>query len=506
MKQYQKFGFLLLLICLYLILDYHKILFLQPQGLHFWRQTDSLSFVANYFKNGFNFFEPQVFNLQSTEGKAGSEFPVLYYITALCYKIFGEHVFFLRLITLSIVSTGFFYLYRLIYLLFNDWVLSIGLSFLFFSSTILLYYSNNFLPDASAFGLTLIAWYFFYKHFYSQKNSTSLIIAFIFFSVSSLLKISFFINPIAAFLAIGIYQLSGRKGFFEYLKSNLLPISLFFGSCILILSWSLYIRYYNNLHHDSYFLISPKPIWDLNPGQIRNIWSIISDKWYSSIYYYSTIHVFGILILSGFVFIKNQDKKISLITYLLLLGSIAYVMLFYAQFESHDYYFIVLIPVIIFLVLNSIYTLAIVYPKIIRSFIFKGLVLVLCVLSINYASGKLKGRYEMQPDMYSSIGLKLSATRSYLGSIGVPENAKFIIVTDKTTNGALYFINRQGWPIQNISEINISKMEEYKNQGAEYILLTDSSYVPLFNHHDLIGTQNLEVSIFKIKQEIPIIF
>lgn len=67
-----------------------------------------------------NFFEPKNLNLASEGGKAVSEFPILYYLTACLYFIFGEKEFILRLINVSIVSVGFFYLFRLLNQLFQS--------------------------------------------------------------------------------------------------------------------------------------------------------------------------------------------------------------------------------------------------------------------------------------------------------------------------------------------------------------------------------------------------
>ena len=46
-EKYSNQIFVCFLIALYVILDFQTILFLQPQGIHFIRQTDCLSFVAN---------------------------------------------------------------------------------------------------------------------------------------------------------------------------------------------------------------------------------------------------------------------------------------------------------------------------------------------------------------------------------------------------------------------------------------------------------------------------
>ncbi|MDX5320567.1 MAG: hypothetical protein LPK45_05680, partial [Bacteroidota bacterium] len=48
----------------------------EPDGMHFIRQTDGLSFVMGYAQFDAPFFEPRVYNLLGKEGKAASEFPL----------------------------------------------------------------------------------------------------------------------------------------------------------------------------------------------------------------------------------------------------------------------------------------------------------------------------------------------------------------------------------------------------------------------------------------------
>ena len=56
-------GFVLLLIICFYFLNFHSYFFAQPQGVHFNRQIDGLSFVSNYYHNGFDFFHPELYNL-----------------------------------------------------------------------------------------------------------------------------------------------------------------------------------------------------------------------------------------------------------------------------------------------------------------------------------------------------------------------------------------------------------------------------------------------------------
>jgi 4-amino-4-deoxy-L-arabinose transferase-like glycosyltransferase len=476
-EKYQNYLFLILLLAFYAILDYQTILFLRPQGIHFIRQTDVLSFVANYFNNGFNFFQPQVFNLQSIEGKAVGEFPVLYYITALSYLLFGEHEFILRLLTMAIASTGFFCLFKLLNSLLHDLFYAITFSFLFISSTILLYYVNNFLPDASALGFTLIGWYFFFAYLKNEKKQSSLLATYIFFTLASLIKVTYFISPIAAIASILYSGFSNRTSIRKIVRNNFVLLLFFTISLVLVLGWNLYVIRYNMVYQDHYFLIHSTPIWSLSKTRIIEVWDFITHYWYSKYYFQSTIHFFVSIIFVGVFFKRKSERMLGILTFFLALGSMCYFVLFYAQFKDHDYYFIALIPAIIFLVMNAFITLRNKFPKWINSYITKALLLLLCVLSLNYAREKLIQRYKNTELLNGGIVTLLAETRNYIDSIGISDDAKFVVMTDATPNGGLYFINRPGWTLKDDSEASLLLLDSYINQGANYILFTDKKYV-----------------------------
>ena len=474
--EYRNYLFILLLLVLYLIIDYQTILFLPPQGIHFIRQTDSLSFVANYYKNGFDFFHPQLFNLKSVEGRAACEFPILYYITAISYLIFNEHEFILRLFYLIIVSVGFLYLFKLLFILLNDLFFALSFTFLFISSTVLLYYANNFLPDPGALGLTLIGWYFFFLFLKQRNKQAYLIICFLYFSLASLIKVTFFINPIAAFLTIITYDISNRISLKKVLLNNKKPLLFFTLSLLVVVGWNVYMEYYNNINNADYFLNKAVPIWSISKEQIKNIWELITHYWYSKYYYETNFQVFLGLYISGIFFIKKSDRKLLFLSLFLTAGTVCYALLFYTQFRDHDYYFITVIPAIIFATISSFIAFKNKFPRLINNLVVKLLLATLTILSLNYAREKLIQRYNNTNDIYAIIGNKLSGTRNYLDSIGISENAKMVIITDKTPNGGLYFINRPGWSICDTSESSLIFLRNYINQGANYLLLTDRNY------------------------------
>ena len=111
----QIIFFLGIFILLFLFLDFDAIISKGPFGVHFMRQTDSLSFSSNYFNNGFRFFKPQLYNLSNFDGRAACEFPITYYLTALLYTLFGKQFFIQRFVHLLIAYIGVFYIFKLSY-------------------------------------------------------------------------------------------------------------------------------------------------------------------------------------------------------------------------------------------------------------------------------------------------------------------------------------------------------------------------------------------------------
>jgi hypothetical protein len=468
--------FFFLLILVFLFLNYQYILFLQPQGIHFIRQTDSLSFVRYYMHNGMHFFEPGILNLSSNGGKAACEFPILYYITALIYLATGEHEFILRLINIVIVTFGFFSLFRLLQVILKDIFYAFTFTFLYFSSTVLIYYTNNFLPDAAALGFSLAGWFYSYRFLLDRNKSRSLFSGFMFFALSSLIKVTFFINPITFILVLLITDQVSVKKLLINLKSNFRPLVLFALTFTVVVAWNLYVIWYNRLNHDHYFLVTARPIWTMSRTGISTVFDYMTNYWYSRYYYQSTIHVFTILIISGLVLIRFAEFRIQLLSLILLTGSILYFLLFFEQFQNHDYYFIALIPGIIFITISSFINIKHKFPLVAESMITRSALLILCVLSLNYARQKLADRYEKQADLYADIGNDLRDIKQYLDQLGVARSEKVVLVTDLTPNGGLYFLDRPGWNLKDTSGRSMQYLMKFMNKGAGYMILTDSIY------------------------------
>lgn len=464
-----KFFLFLLLLILFL-LGFQVYLFLQPIGIHYVRQTDSLAFVDFYQNNGFNFFEPGGWFLGDSNGKTAGEFPVLYYITAILDSFLGSKHVVLRTLTFTISVVGFYHLFKLSKLLLKEVSYSIGMTLLLLSSTVILYYSVNLLPDASALGLTLSAYYFGLKN-HLKGEKADLEKAMILFSIAGLLKVTFLIHPIALVFALFLMDLKSTKSFNLSLKANTKRFMALALVLLIVSSWYIYAQWYNQVNNSNVFLTRILPIWELNSTRISRIWLAIRHDWFSAYYYQTTFHVLLILISFGLFIRYRQLSFFSILLVVLGIGSLAYVLLFFNQFLDHDYYMLNVAPFLFLLVLFSFQKLIVQFKPYSVHFIPKILVFLLVGLSFYYACNKLNGRYTIVSEVHEKNVSSLVGIDAHLDKMSVPKNAKFAVIGEENYNGAFYWMNRSGWIAKPSVSGSKEKMLMDRQKTMEYVML-----------------------------------
>jgi len=266
--------FLILLLIIGLFYNYQEIIFKPPFSVHFWRQADCASIAYNYSQHGMSFFKPKMHNLMSdnlTTGYNVGECPLIQYLAAILYKIFGFKDFWYRIIITFFYFTGIFALFKICKLLIVDLFWSCTLSLLFFACPNLVFYGNNFISDIPAFSLSLLSWLYFFK-FYFNKNQKHLVISIMLILVASLLKATAGMNLIVIvliFLFEYFHVVKFNDKIFSKIKIFIFSIIVFFAITI---SWYLYARYYNQVHQKTdYFLLGIWPIWSLAKEDILDV-------------------------------------------------------------------------------------------------------------------------------------------------------------------------------------------------------------------------------------------
>jgi 4-amino-4-deoxy-L-arabinose transferase-like glycosyltransferase len=167
-----------------------------------WRQSDVAAIARNYFQGGFHFACPQIDWAGDQPGYVGTEFPILPFLAAVCYKIFGIHEWVGRIeaVILFAISLPFFFL------LVRKFLAETAATWaLFFYSFVPLgiMASRCFMPDTPSLALSIIGLYFFHRCL-ERESPSSFFASALCISLSILIKATSVI--IAAPIACLIFQ------------------------------------------------------------------------------------------------------------------------------------------------------------------------------------------------------------------------------------------------------------------------------------------------------------
>lgn len=467
--------FFILIHFFYSYIGIYKYINFRPCSIHSSAQCQRASVALNYYKTDMNFFTPRVQKFTKGTGITGLEFPIIYYSAAVLYKIFGFNEVYLKAISLSLVTLGFFLFYLLALQYLKNILLSISIVTSAFTSPVLLYYTPNIMPDAPSIGLVIAAWFFFFQYLKTDKNKY--LNLFIFFgTIAALIKV---ISIICFIIIIFLLALDWLKFFKNenniYLfKKKLKIFKRIILGFIFILSWYLYANWLTKAYNNPTFSLSPETLSDLDTFYkvIDNIKSYWLFQYYSSETY--TL-IFGCLLFIIITY-KTVNKLLLIITILYLLGSLCYVFLFFNQFMHHDYYIIALIPFVLFFLLtfaDSLYKCSLKY-SIFMLLIFDVIIflnLKECVIKCeNNYSFRYLNRVYLDGIDYKPYG----DLEPRLRALGVKRTDMTISGFDDSFCSSLYLMDQCGVNIGSWSDKN-NINEFILNHNFKYLILNDSA-------------------------------
>src|SRR5882724_9050692 len=164
------------------------VLINQPYVDHWsWRQSDVAAIAQNFYERGFHFGYPQIDWAGDATGYVGTEFPILPFLAAICYKFAGIHEWIGRsqAVIFFAVSLPFFFL--LVRDIFGS-AAAVWATFLYSFAPLSVFAGRSFMPDVPSLSLALIGLYFFLRWIDSEK-STSLFAAAMVISLALLIKL-----------------------------------------------------------------------------------------------------------------------------------------------------------------------------------------------------------------------------------------------------------------------------------------------------------------------------
>lgn len=476
--------------------SYDEIVDMRPASIHQWRQCDALSFTLNYYMEDSDFLESGVHRIgKNGNGKAISEFPIIYYTVAKLWKLFGYHEYLFRLIDALFLFFALFLLFKFCEDILKNSVWAILITLFFFTSPILVYYGNNFMTDVPALSSAIIGWFFFWQFYKTGKNKW-LFISVLFFTLGMLLKASAGISFVCAgiLFLFEFFNLTkfkkGEKIFKQPWKQSLFFIIPF----ILIFLWYVHASRYNKENNPGLFLLGLKPIWELGQEQIdetrRSLFHELLPQYFNPNMFVVILLMFALLLL----FRKKVNTILFIATVATFVGTITFLLLFYQLFDVHDYHLTNLLIFVLFVLITFFFFIKQNYPELLNNYRFKILFTVLLYYCIYNTSVLQKVKYfgesstlldrkqvEYWKWYHWNYKLQHKAQESitpYLRSIGINRTDYVYSTPDYSPNISLSLMDQKGWTDFGQDEFGSTKddfMKKIITLGAKYLIVNDST-------------------------------
>jgi 4-amino-4-deoxy-L-arabinose transferase-like glycosyltransferase len=397
----------------------------------------------------------------------------------MLYKVFGYHEYIYKLVNILIGFTGLLFLFRLGLRTFQNTLYALILPLIIFSSPIYVYYTNNFIPDASSLSIVFIAFYYFYR-FYEEGRHRDILKSLILFGLAGLLKTPAFLlffAIIGVFVLERVFNISIKKD--TYIFINWIKTSLMFLIVMLVaFAWYAYAKIYTDHHGGIVSLVEIRPIWRLSNETINVTWKAMVSRFHEGHYHYKYLIVFmALLFINNLVFWKKYNRLISWLTVLCFFGGISFTLLFFRSMRNHDYYQMNNLILFVLLILNFILFLKINLPRIYHSWITKSLFIIILFMLVfkcrnfvdrNYYSGwYMDYALETYNNRYGNI-------TPYLRSLGIDRYDKVYVTPDPSINISLYLMDQKGFTDFFMTKTPFQeKIDYFRNYGLQYVLIGD---------------------------------
>ena len=155
--------FLLILIIASLSLIMHLGHFSKElMSIHVWRQAETQTTILNFYDEDFNILNPRQNNRGDGDGIFRMEFPIMQWLIAGTYKIFGNYLIITRIFMFIIGLLSVLGMYELVLLVLDKKIAAVIAAWAFGFSPGFFYYSINPLPDSFALCFSIWGMAFFF--------------------------------------------------------------------------------------------------------------------------------------------------------------------------------------------------------------------------------------------------------------------------------------------------------------------------------------------------------
>ncbi|HTB07046.1 MAG TPA: glycosyltransferase family 39 protein [Bacteroidia bacterium] len=442
-----------------LLLHFH-VFNMDLLGFHVWRQTETQTVIDNFYREDFNILNSRVNNRGNGTGIFRMEFPIMQWLFACVYKVFGYHIIISRILTFILGLFSVWGMYRLVYAIFRNENMALIAAWCFNFSPLFYYYTMNPIPDNFAVCTSIWGMAYFFEWIAGGKNIKVLWSAF-FLGLAILAKM-----PFAVYLGgIGVYFVAAffRKEKTE--RKRLYTGALIYTICLLAPAlWYLSVvsTWHGNGIVQGILSVTAKDIPRLLDIMVGNLISTLPEMLVN----YGALLFF----LAGvyFLFRNKANKKPLFIVFLFWGISVILYFLFEMNMIGmvHDYYMFPFLPLLFIIVSYGGWHLFNQPVKWLKALS----IVAICILPLT-AFIRIDHRWNLADPGFNRDLMVYKTDLQH----AVPDNAIVIAGNDVSPFIFLYYINKKGWVFNNDS-LSAKDMEAMVILGAKY-LYSDSRKV-----------------------------
>lgn len=502
-----------------------RVLHLPPQPHHVWRQADCISLAWNYYDTTWNLFQPTIHNLFSddhTSGRTAGEFPILYYLVGMIWRVTGPDLFIYRLIEFLLHFAGTIALFASVRRILANGFWAVCIALLFYTSPAIVYFSVGFLTDVPAFDLALIGWWFTVRYATERKRRLWAYAVF-FFTLGMLLKVTAGMSLVALAGVLLWHILFSKKAKAQWsiFNGDRHEWTALVAGFLVVYAWYAYAAYYNGLHGGKYTFNGLWPIWTMSPDERSTTWEFGRDILVFQVFDTSVWLLLGVAFTALAVNIKQINTQVILLNLLLIVGTVLYALFWFNAVNNHDYYFINPTITLVVLLVSFLGMLSRTYPDLLEARWSRWAMVALLVFNVAYTAQNMQMRYDTSGTMtadellpiYHDAELAHWNNLSYwelepytkiqpgLRELGIHPGDLVVVADDRTINVSLIFIGNRGWTNYTDLLDQPGFLGGLVERGADYFLCKDPSWTwnPLTGPYlqDLVGVVD-GVSVYRL--------
>jgi len=424
-------------------------------GYHVWRQTETQTVINNFYREDFNILNPRINEHPETNRLHRMEFPVMQWVYALFYKLFGPHIVITRVLTFIMGLFSVFGMFYLCKRVFKNNAIATICAWCFNFSPVFYYYTINPLPDNLALCSGIWCLGFFYAYLNTGKTKYVVWSA-LFLCLATMAKLPFILYGtfIFAFVLVSLKRKTYTPG--QLAK----PVLIYAAGIIPALAWYLYVIpgwvigavygvFNQKLNHPDLQYVLERTIISILPELLINYASLLF--FLCSFYFLFKCKIYKKQYFFPFLFLG-----ITLIVYFLYEMNIIDVV--------HDYYLFPFLPLIFLLVAYGAFRLLTSESKPLK------IVSMIC-LAILPITAFLRAdpRWDIYHPEFNPTYYKYKDELRNL----TPKDATCVIGYDESHYILLYYIDRKGWAFDK-SWFDEKLLENFISEGADYIFLDEN--------------------------------